>query len=445
MKKDHDNYYAKRSEDEDENCNNNILYNRTSREDDSLLVDVVKGYPHLYDKQSRDFKDIKKKNNSWEEIGEILNATAADCQTKWARLRERYSREKKLQEMETRSGSGHVTRSQSALYEQMSFLFKHVKSRKSITNISHSTTKQSSPIRKSVLTEKSGSSNRCVSRNIGSTHNKYDTINKSPENMLKTGFTPAMEVSRSSLIHSCCSDFLPHSHNIDIPASQKNICNQRKTCTINPISAEETSTVKHLELYYENTVHESILAHLTFSSSETSLDSNNEFSALRSPDELYNDKETVSLVEFSQTLKQKKVLPVTNLKIVSPNREIVSPTQCKNRNTLSSSLLVDSPSKIANSAALSVHSSLSNIPTKLAKKVKRKSTADDKIDDSFVKLTSAVTTHFEKKNQNTIPSEVLQLDEENIFGKTVACQLKKIAEPEKTKIKGQIMKMLYNL
>ncbi|XP_024892940.1 uncharacterized protein LOC112468123 isoform X1 [Temnothorax curvispinosus] len=263
--------------------------------------------------------------------------------------------------------------------------------------------------------------------------------------MLKSGFTPAMEVSRSSSIHSRCSDFLPHSHNIDILASQKNICNQRKACTINPISAEETSTVKHLELYYENTVHESILTHLTFSSSETSLDSNNEFSALRSPDELYSDKETVSSVEFSQTLKQKEVLPVTNLKIVSPNREIVSPTQCKNRNTLSSSLLVDSPSKIANSAALSVHSSLSNIPTKLAKKVKRKSTADDEIDDSLVKLTSAVTTYFEKKNQNTIPSEVLQLDEEDIFGKTVACQLKKIAEPEKTKMKGQIMKILYNL
>ncbi|XP_024892941.1 uncharacterized protein LOC112468123 isoform X2 [Temnothorax curvispinosus] len=236
--------------------------------------------------------------------------------------------------------------------------------------------------------------------------------------MLKSGFTPAMEVSRSSSIHSRCSDFLPHSHNIDILASQKNICNQRKACTINPISAEET---------------------------KTSLDSNNEFSALRSPDELYSDKETVSSVEFSQTLKQKEVLPVTNLKIVSPNREIVSPTQCKNRNTLSSSLLVDSPSKIANSAALSVHSSLSNIPTKLAKKVKRKSTADDEIDDSLVKLTSAVTTYFEKKNQNTIPSEVLQLDEEDIFGKTVACQLKKIAEPEKTKMKGQIMKILYNL
>lgn len=52
-----------------------IYNNRISREEDSLLVDLVKGYPHLYDKQSRDFKDIKKRNNSWKEIGQILNAT----------------------------------------------------------------------------------------------------------------------------------------------------------------------------------------------------------------------------------------------------------------------------------------------------------------------------------------------------------------------------------
>lgn len=60
----------------------------------------------------------------------IIYLSAADCQTRWARLRERYYREKKLQERETRSGSGHITRSQFPLYEQMSFLFKHVKSRK---------------------------------------------------------------------------------------------------------------------------------------------------------------------------------------------------------------------------------------------------------------------------------------------------------------------------
>jgi len=55
-----------------------IINTMTSREEDSLLVDLVKGYPHLYNKESRDFKDIIKKNNSWKEIGDILNTTGME-------------------------------------------------------------------------------------------------------------------------------------------------------------------------------------------------------------------------------------------------------------------------------------------------------------------------------------------------------------------------------
>jgi len=39
---------------------------------------VVKNYPCLYDKQAKDFKDFKdtiKRNNSWIEMGQVLNAT----------------------------------------------------------------------------------------------------------------------------------------------------------------------------------------------------------------------------------------------------------------------------------------------------------------------------------------------------------------------------------
>lgn len=82
-------------------------------------------------------------------------------------------------------------------------------------------------------------------------------------------------------------------------------------------------------------------------------------------------------------------------------------------------------------------------PEKVAKTVKRKSVADNDVEDSFIRLTSAVSTHLEKKNQNIIPSEVA--DEDDVFGKTVEYQLKKIAEPEKTKIKRQIMKILFDL
>jgi len=50
------------------------MINITPKENDLLLVDLVKNYPHLYDKQAKDFKDTIKRNNSWIEIGQVLNA-----------------------------------------------------------------------------------------------------------------------------------------------------------------------------------------------------------------------------------------------------------------------------------------------------------------------------------------------------------------------------------
>lgn len=65
---DHNNYSLSRQFDDSMFCANT---DESAREDSSL-VDLVKGYPHLYN-ESKDFKDVNKKNNSWEEIGRILN------------------------------------------------------------------------------------------------------------------------------------------------------------------------------------------------------------------------------------------------------------------------------------------------------------------------------------------------------------------------------------
>jgi len=46
--------------------------------------------------------------------------SAFDCQTRWTRLHERYSREKKLRDIKTRSGSESKIRSSFPLYEIIS-------------------------------------------------------------------------------------------------------------------------------------------------------------------------------------------------------------------------------------------------------------------------------------------------------------------------------------
>lgn len=98
-------------------------------ENDISLINLVRGYSHRYNKNSKDHKDKNMRDRSWEEIGSILKCsgmsnyidlkclkciyrnkcmnlfTAEECEKRWVRLRERFSRERRLRDAETRSGS----------------------------------------------------------------------------------------------------------------------------------------------------------------------------------------------------------------------------------------------------------------------------------------------------------------------------------------------------
>lgn len=39
-----------------------------------MLIDLVRGYPCLYDKSSKDVKDIGMKEEAWQEIANILKS-----------------------------------------------------------------------------------------------------------------------------------------------------------------------------------------------------------------------------------------------------------------------------------------------------------------------------------------------------------------------------------
>lgn len=57
----------------------------------------------------------------------------SDCQTRWLRLRQRFSKERQQQELETRSGAGRPTRKNWLLYDQLSFLGQFVFQRKYVS------------------------------------------------------------------------------------------------------------------------------------------------------------------------------------------------------------------------------------------------------------------------------------------------------------------------
>ncbi|XP_029163688.1 transcription factor Adf-1-like, partial [Nylanderia fulva] len=62
-------------------------------DEDAILISLVQDYPFLYNKELTDFKDNIKKQNAWAEIATAVNITE-ECQSRWTRLRERYTREK---------------------------------------------------------------------------------------------------------------------------------------------------------------------------------------------------------------------------------------------------------------------------------------------------------------------------------------------------------------
>lgn len=110
-------------------------FEENNKNSDELLIDAVRGYPHLYNPFLREYKDIKMKDNSWHEIALLLNMSVDNCQTRWLRLRERFTKEQRFQETESRSGSKASHRSVFPFYQNMLFLKKYIKRRQSYTNV----------------------------------------------------------------------------------------------------------------------------------------------------------------------------------------------------------------------------------------------------------------------------------------------------------------------
>ncbi|XP_032682472.1 uncharacterized protein LOC116849439 isoform X2 [Odontomachus brunneus] len=143
----------------------------------------------------------------------------------------------------------------------MNFLFKFVKSRKTISNISDLTSKhpinELHPIKTNELTEKLGSSN--ISKNQIRSNKKDDIINKLPKSMSATVNASAIVASTSSSIpstfHSPSYSVLKScSHNSD-NYSQRNMeepDKHSKLCRLFPINPEPaniTNVVQSSELY----------------------------------------------------------------------------------------------------------------------------------------------------------------------------------------------------
>ncbi|XP_046739612.1 transcription factor Adf-1-like [Diprion similis] len=116
----------------EDDCDNSEV---VSKNGDSLLISLVQNYPHLYVKTSKNQNDYALREKSWQEIATILEQPASECLKRWTRLRERYSKEKRLSEQNMRNGVTFSIRQCWPHYAEMGFLAQHIVGRRSYRNI----------------------------------------------------------------------------------------------------------------------------------------------------------------------------------------------------------------------------------------------------------------------------------------------------------------------
>lgn len=62
--------------------------NLTTNDSDSLLIELVQGYPYIYDNRCPEFKDVAKKEEAWSDIANAMSWPGEDLVGKVAHVRE---------------------------------------------------------------------------------------------------------------------------------------------------------------------------------------------------------------------------------------------------------------------------------------------------------------------------------------------------------------------
>ncbi|KYM93789.1 PREDICTED: transcription factor Adf-1-like [Cyphomyrmex costatus] len=87
------------------------------------LSPCVQSYTHLYNKNDKNYKDYLMKEKFWKEIAETCNVSVNEVQYRWKKLKDRYIKERRLNENATRSGSGKQQNKQWPLFKRPSVMF----------------------------------------------------------------------------------------------------------------------------------------------------------------------------------------------------------------------------------------------------------------------------------------------------------------------------------
>ncbi|EAT46137.1 AAEL002643-PA [Aedes aegypti] len=98
------------------------------------LIVLVKEYPCLYSKGSKEYRNAQKKEHIWMHIAGQLNKTAEQVKARWRSLRDRFGSLKRKLAEDSRSGAGGSSSPGWPLYKELLFLGAHMEARPSCSN-----------------------------------------------------------------------------------------------------------------------------------------------------------------------------------------------------------------------------------------------------------------------------------------------------------------------
>ena len=101
-----------------ENREQNI--DQKAREDDALFMQIIRDFPTIYNRASKDFKDTNKKANCWRTIAQRLGEPVDSVKRRYETIRTDFSRY--LRKKKGKSGSGAGNIEMDAKYEHLLWL-----------------------------------------------------------------------------------------------------------------------------------------------------------------------------------------------------------------------------------------------------------------------------------------------------------------------------------
>lgn len=97
------------------------------------FMSKVREYRCLYDKATKDFKDVRKKENAWREVSECFSMTPSEAEKKYKNIRTVFGRY--LTKLKPPSGSGRDAIQLSPEYEHLRWLITYISRRATTSNI----------------------------------------------------------------------------------------------------------------------------------------------------------------------------------------------------------------------------------------------------------------------------------------------------------------------